>query len=452
MTRLKNLLEKLRSTYWLIPTLMVAAAIGLSFTTISLDQNLEISRLLSWTYTGGPHGARSLLSTVAGSMITVAGVIFSITMVAFSLASSQFGPRLLRNFMRDTGNQVVLGTFVATFIYCLLVLRTIRSGDAQGITFVPNLSVSIAVLLAIASIGVLIYFIHHVAEMMHLETVIAQVSAELEHAIEASFPEKKGNAPAAGGPKNHEDLPEGLTEEDCQEIRALRSGYLQAVDYDGLMKIAKNEDLIFKVQHRAGNFVSSGSVLAKCWPAKRTGTEVQESALDAFLLGSQRLQTQDIEYHINQLVEVAVRALSTGINDPYTAMSSIDRLGASLAKLAERDTPPTYRYDAEGNLRLITDPVTFVGVIDGAFNLIRQNVRSNVAVYIRLLETLAIIAAVTNKAVEREAIRRHADMIKRSSERSVVEKEDLEDINRRYDTVIRILNREIENPEDGVSK
>jgi uncharacterized membrane protein len=446
---LKNLLEKLRSTYWIIPTIMVAVAIGLSFAMISLDKRMAIPQVLSWTYTGGPHGARSLLSTVAGSMITVAGVIFSITMVALSLASSQFGPRLLRNFMRDTGNQIVLGTFVATFIYCLLVLRTIRSGDSQGIAFVPNLSVSVAVLLSIASIGVLIYFIHHVAAMMHVEAVIAQVGDELEHAIEASFPEKKCNKSVAGELKSDEDLPANFGE-DSQEVPALRSGYLQAVDYDALMNTAKSKDLILKIQHRAGDFVSSGSVLARCWPGKRTDAQVQESVRDAFLLGSQRLQTQDIEYHVNQLVEVAVRSLSTGINDPYTAMASIDRLGASLVTLAEHDMPPSYRYDAENNLRLITDPVTFVGVIDGTFNLIRQNARSNVAVYIRLLEALAIIAAVINEADEREALRRHANLVKRSSEQSIVEKEDLADINRRYDMVIRILNREIDNPEDNV--
>ncbi len=148
---------------------------------------------LGWIYTRGPDGARAVLSTIAGSMITVAGVVFSVTIVALSLASNQFGPRLLRNFMRDRGNQIVLGTFVATYLYCLLVMRTVQGMD--GSQFVPHLSVTVAILMAVASLGVLIYFIHHVAVSIQAPELIANVAHELHEAIDRLFPEELGYAP-----------------------------------------------------------------------------------------------------------------------------------------------------------------------------------------------------------------------------------------------------------------
>ena len=191
-TKLINLWEALHTSFWFLPALMTFAAIGLSFATIALDWVVQESLLkrVALVWIGGIEGARQLLSTIAGSMITVAGVVFSITIVVLALASSQFGPRLLRNFMRDRGNQVVLGTFIATFTYCLLVLRSIHGGD--GTPFVPYISVSLGIALALVSVAVLIYFIHHVSVIIQAPTVIAMVAAELEDGIERLFPEKLG--------------------------------------------------------------------------------------------------------------------------------------------------------------------------------------------------------------------------------------------------------------------
>jgi uncharacterized membrane protein len=173
-TKLSKLWEALHSSYWFVPTLMVVIAIALAFAMLSLDRAGKSGPIesLGWIYTGGPDGARTMLSAIASSMITVAGTAFSITLVALTLASSQFGPRLLRNFMQDTGNQIVLGTFIATFIYCLLVLRTVRGDDYN--VFVPQLSVTVGIVLAIASIGVLIYFIHHASTTIQASHVIGE--------------------------------------------------------------------------------------------------------------------------------------------------------------------------------------------------------------------------------------------------------------------------------------
>lgn len=204
MSRLRALWEYLRGTYWAVPSAMAVAAAGLSFGAIQLDEFTTTTVLdrLSWVYTGGPEGARAVLSTIASSMITVAGVTFSITIVALTLASQQFGPRLLRNFLRDPGNQIVLGTFVSTFIYCLLVLRTVRGSDEEE--FVPHLAVTLGVGLAMLSLGVLIYFIHHVATSIQAARIIANVAEDLEGAINQLFPDSVGeDASTADLPRRH---------------------------------------------------------------------------------------------------------------------------------------------------------------------------------------------------------------------------------------------------------
>lgn len=234
MTRLRALWEYRRGTYWAIPSAMAVSALGLSVGMIQLDEaaTARLVDRLSWVYTGGPEGARAVLSTIAASMITVAGVTFSITIVALPLASQQFG-RLLRSFLRDLGNQVVLGTFVSTFIYCLLVLRTVRGSDDED--FVPHLAVTVGVVLAMLSLGVLIFFIHHVATSIQASRIIANVADDLEGAINRLFPDAIGEDSATaswGGTPPDES---SAVDERSREVRATATGYVQAIDAQGLM-------------------------------------------------------------------------------------------------------------------------------------------------------------------------------------------------------------------------
>lgn len=417
---------------------MACLAVALAVSAVALDRAVANDWLLSlgWSYSGA-EGASLLLGTVAGSMIAIAGTVFSMTLVALSLASSQLGPRLLRNFMRDTTNQVVLGTFVATFVYCLLVLRTIRRADE--IAFVPHLSVSIGVLLAMVSIGVLIYFIHHVSVSIQADEVVARVGRELDNGIGRLFPGQLGKSGSEASKAPREaDLPVAFARE-ARPVGADEDGYLQLIDADALMALAKEEDLLLRLERRPGHYLVKGQTMIMVWPAERVTEALVGQLNDAFVLGNQRTATQDVEFSVLQLVEIAVRALSPGINDPFTAIACVDRLGSALCRIARRDMPSPLRFDVHGRLRLVAAGSTFAGIVDTAFNQIRQSARSNPAVAIRMLDAIAQIAGHVRHAQDAACLQRHAGMIVAGAREAVPEAQDLLAVEARFTATTQAL-------------
>ncbi|KYC43659.1 hypothetical protein WA1_00355 [Scytonema hofmannii PCC 7110] len=433
--KVSKLWDRLHSSYWFIPTVMALAATALAFTVLIFDRTGKVEIDYWWVYTGGADGARSLLGSVAGSMVSVAATAFSITIVALQLAASNFGPRLLRNFMQDTGNQVVLGTFIGTFIYCLLVLRTIR-GEGDGYEqFVPQLAVTVGILLAIISIGVLIYFIHHASTIIQASNVIQNVSADLHSAIERLFPQKIGH----GEPELRQTVTEipASFEEEAVPIRANSTGYLQAIDDEELMKIACKYNLLVHLQTRPGKFVVQGSGLILAFPGEKVHQKLTKQINNAFILGKERTEQQDVEFPINQLVEIALRAISPAVNDPFTAIRCIDQLSAGLCHIVQRNFPSPYRYDNNNRLRVITESVKFAGLMDAAFNQIRQYGRSDVAVTIRLLEAIGLIATYTKNSKYQAVLRHHADMILQDSREELSQEQDRQDVEEQYYQVIK---------------
>jgi len=406
--KLTKFLDSLQSSYWFLPSLIAVAGMALALTMLAIDQTETIkTQELSWIYQGGPEGARGLLSAVASSMVTVAATAFSITIVALQLAASNFGPRLLRNFMQDTGNQIVLGTFIATFLYCLLVLRTIHGEDYN--LFVPQLSVTIGIVLAIASIGVLIYFIHHASTIIQASHVIASVADELDDAIDRLFPEEIGQA-APQADSAIATIPEDFEAQACS-IRSSQTGYLQAIDDQLLLKLAHKSNFLLHLKTKPGEFLSKGNCLLLVYPKAQVTPKTISEMNRAFLVGKERTEQQDIEFPINQLVEIALRALSPGINDPFTAVRCIDRLSAGLSRLAERQSPSAYRYDNNHKLRVIAEPVAFEQLVDIAFNQIRHYGKSDLVVVLRLLKAIAQISSHTCRPRDRLALERQAAMI-----------------------------------------
>ncbi len=437
-TRLRNFWDSVNASFWFIPAIMAVTAGALSFALVALDQALGSKLTFLYGYTRGPEGARSLLSTVAGSVITVAGVIFSITIAALSLASNQFGPRLLRNFMRDRGNQLVLGTFIATFIYCLLVLRTVNGSQEDA--FVPHISVTFGVLLAVASMGVLIYFIHHVATLIQVEHIVGTVSDELLQTMNHLFPDELGIQPGKEkyGQLNAERELPGDFESRSQGISARKEGYLQAVDNESLMDLANRHDVICLVNYRPGHFIFKGMELVRVWPSEKVDQDFSDQLLTAFILGSSRSGTQDIEFTIDQLVEIALRALSPGINDPFTAINCIDRLGAGLNRLAKRVMPSPYRYQDNQKLRVIALSVTKAELVDQSFDQIRDAARSHVAVLSHILELICdLIKHNEDKELE-FALLKQASLIERASQKNLPEEVDSEKITNKYQAILML--------------
>jgi uncharacterized membrane protein len=343
--------------------------------------------------------------------------------------------------MKDKANQVVLGTFVSTFIYCLLVLGSVPVPGVQ--IAVPRISVAFAMVLALANIGVIIYFIHHISTSIQADRVIADVYQELSEHMQRLFPEELGSEVEVEEDEGSGPLPEEEGYPHTRSIVAAQDGYVQAIVGDGLVEIAKQNDILIYLQYRPGEFVVSGSTLAKIKSRAALDESLGAPIAHSFIVGRQRGPEQDVEFAIHQLVEVALRALralSPGVNDPYTAISCIDRLGAALCFLTHRAFPSAYRCDEEGDLRVIARPVAFAGVTEAAFDQIRQYGRSSVAVSIRLMETLETIAGHSRTGEQQQAILRQARMIRRGSQESWSEDNDKQNVEKRYQALLKLLD------------
>lgn len=434
-TRLAHLWERTRSSLWFVPTVMSLASVGLAVAAARADRALQAAAggpWARWLDPGSAEGARTLLATVAGSMMTVAGVTFSVTVVALSLASSQFGPRLLVNFMRDRGNQLVLGTFIATFLFCLVALA---AGSLAGDPGVPAVSAALGLAFAVASIGVLIFFIHHVSSSIHAERVVEVVARELEAAIDRIFPPDRDEETVADG----EAPPEEPDPASAAHVSAPAAGYIQAVDELSLIAMAEEAGLVLRALRRPGHFVVEGEPLLVALGGGEIPPALARRLAARFIVGRHRSQEQDPEYGIHQLVEVAVRALSPGVNDPYTAVSCVDWLGAILCRIAGRPLRAPTRRDGEGRPRLVVDPVTFEGVLAAAFNQIRQCAGSTPAVSMRILESLARVARHLDQADRREAVRAQVEMVFHAAAAGPLQECDRRDLEARHRQALEAL-------------
>lgn len=422
--------DALRSSLWFVPTLMVIGAVGLAFLMPQLDRGALGSQdgSLKWLWGGGLESTRGVLTVLAGSIITVASVTYSITITALTLASAQYGPRLLRSFMKDKANQIVLGSFIATFLYCVLILRVVVESP-EG-PFIPHLSVAMALLLAVLNLGLLIFFIHHASNSIRVEELVASVAREFFQTIDELYPEEVGEGAAPTEPFQSEfKTSHGFEEGGC-EVASAEDGYIQAIETDLLMQQAVENDLVLWLKRRPGDFVAQGTTLLVVNPP---GTPEQRRVLrDTFVMGINRTPIQDPEFCINQLVEVAVRALSPGINDPFTAISCINWLGAGLMRLAGRKIPSDFRQDSQGKVRMIAHGSTFPGMSDAAFHQIRQYGAKSVAVCIHLLETLTNIAGNIRREEDRESLLRHADQIFQDAQKAIGSRNDLAAVEARY--------------------
>ena len=374
---LRETLRQVRGSYWFIPSFMAVAALLLSQLTLYMDRSIGSDWIDYWEflYATRPDGARAILSTIAGSMIGVAGVTFSITIAAVAYASGQFGPRIIDNFMEDRGNQITLGTFISTFLYCLLVLRTVRGSD-EGTGFVPYGSMALAVGLALASLGVLIYFIHHIPESIHVYHVVADIGDQLEKQVDRLFPE---DSPEEGSVS---ELP--ALDKPTYILRAPSSGYIQTIEYDTLISRAAQDAALVKLDVEPGAFVARSMILGRVYGGEDPKSQKFEAT---FLIGRERSPTQDIRFLINKLIDIAARALSPGVNDPFTAMSCIDWLSAIFVRMGQRSALSTFRADETGRIVLVAPQVDFESLLFECWDKLRPYVSQDGNVTFHMLES-----------------------------------------------------------------
>jgi uncharacterized membrane protein len=412
----------------------VLAAIVLFWGTLEVDRAVyhhELS-LPSWIEAGSADTAREILLAVAAAIMTVIGINFSVTIVTLTLASTQFGPRMLRNFIRDRGTQLTLGTFVATAVYCVFVLLAIGPGEHGE--FVPHFSVSMVFALVLVDLAVLIYFLHHIAIAIQLPFVIASIAADLGRYLRVRRPDIPMRKPS--DPDDADEI-SGLVatiESAGSLVPTPKGGYLQAIRYDLLVRVASAHDAVIHVPYRPGNFLVEGSELVGVWPPQ-AADQVVGLLKRAQITGPVRTLAQDPAFAIDQLVEIAIRALSPAVNDTYTAMTCVDWLGNTLCQLSRSWLPaPAFR-DRSGRIRVICEQVSYENIVQRSFDKIRQASTGMPALYMRQLEALKAIMDQTTDPHRAAVLIEQAEMIQRACLETVPEQYDRAAVERRYNAV-----------------
>ncbi|MXO66623.1 DUF2254 domain-containing protein [Altericroceibacterium endophyticum] len=377
ITRIGEIWRRLNASYWFYPGLFALTALILALGTIWLDRSghTEWISNIPFIHTARPDGANTLLSVIASAMIGVAATVFSITIAAVAYASGNYGPRLLTNFMEDRGNQLSLATFIGTFVYAITVLRTVRGEDEsagflmQGNDslpgFVPQLSLLVAYALTAISIMVLVYFLNHIPASIRVNTVLEGIGQRLLRGIERRFPdEDRGDVPLS--------RPDGLP------ICAAGTGYVQFIDFDKLQSIASAKEAKLVLGLRPGDFVHPAIPLAFWSDPSSIEESPDDDIRDCFSLGGMRTPGQDIQFLIDELVEIGCRALSPGINDPFTAITAIHWLGAATAVIGMRDLRMHFQDDSgtsSDHLILLDD--NYEHYLTRGFGALRSAVAAN---------------------------------------------------------------------------
>ncbi len=402
-----------KASYWFIPSLLTLAAFLLALTTIHLDRlrGSEWLTTFSWFDGSRPEGARAQLTVISSAMIAISSTVFAITIAAVAYASGNYGPRLLTNFMNDRGNQFSLGVFIATFVYNLTVLRVVRnpqdtpapdeSGTEALTAFVPQLSMLVSAASAVVAVAVLVYFLHHIPASIRIDTVLGGIGRRLIRDIDRRFPLNGGSSepeePTSGAP-----------------IAARSIGYVEIIDFAELDEIARKHELTIALRVRTGDFIHPHVPVVEV--SKKTGEDLQKRILDCFSLGESRTPTQDLEFLIDELVEIALRALSPGINDPFTAITSMHWMGAALAKLADRDLREGPEQESYENTRVQPVADDFDHFVRRSFGALRASAATNPLAAKNFLTALSHASIGATSRERRVVLRREAETLVQQAE------------------------------------
>ena len=415
MDKLKHIWNNLRSKFWFLPSMIVLFSIVFAGVLVETDSAASDRWLFQWPrlFGTGAEGARQMMATIAGSMISVLGVTFSMILVVLALASSQYTSRILRNFIRSRVTQVILGIFAGIFAYSLIVMKTIRSGSEGA--FVPNLAVFFGFVLALIGVGTLMFFIHHIAYSIQASSIIASVADETEQSIEILFPEELGQEP--GEDEDAETL-QTLAERNGYAVLAQKSGYIQSVNSEALLFAARENKAVIRMEHGIGEFVVKNTALVSIALEGPPDKETIEFLHGTFSIDRHRTVEQDVAFGIRQIVDVALKALSPGVIATTTAIMCVDYLTVIMARVATRQIPSSHRYE-EGKLRVITKGPNFESLLSESFDQIRRIAKGDVVIMSRMLDAFQTLANLTARPNRRRALCEQVQWIAELAERTI---------------------------------
>jgi uncharacterized membrane protein len=418
--KLQQLWQQLTDSLWFIPGLMIVSAMGLGLGLVELEVYYPIhgSNDYPLLFGVGAEGSRGMLSAIASSMLTVAGLSFTLTLSAISQVSGQYSPRLLRNFMKDRINQIVMGYFTGSFAYCLIVLRTIRGSDE--LTFVPSIAVLTGLLLALGGVLALILFIHHIAESMQISTIIYKIMDETTEAIDRLFPQELGEPAHA---KTLVDKAERLIDEPTGWITvpASQSGYLQQIHSELLLDWAVDHQMLVRLEYAIGDFVGKGFPLLSVRPVNEQQDAIvltsneSEALQDCLQLGRYRTVEQDVRFGIQQLVDIITGSLTPSTNDTTTAIMAIDHLCVIISRLAARPFPSPFRAE-DNQLYVLTRSASFTQVMTDAFDPVRISGKANHAIFVTLLRVYERLTAHTHDTARLSIIKQQIKLVREASD------------------------------------
>lgn len=429
--------DRFQSSYWFTPLVMSVAAFVLARVMLWVDAQIPDTALSGspLIYTGSAVEARNAMLALSGALLTTGGVVYSLLTVPLSVAVSQFGSRLLRFYLRDSIIQLVLGMFVGAFVYCLIVALSIPPPLEHPDT--PQLAATVGLYATILAFGMLIILIHHIATSLQAPNILSAASQELQHVVREfdSFWSNSSDVPAS--------VPTTVpTTEKGYPIHAVQIGYIQALDPDVILPLAVKHDLMIRVTRKPGHFVQEGEVIALVYPANRVTPVIANVIQRCYRLGNLRTPSQDVEYAVNQLVEVTTRAMSAAINDPFTAITGLQHLGAGLEEFAQRPLKTANIFDEEQRLRLVIEPVTFTALLDAAFNLVRRASRENPDVLLAMLDALETVGENCTRAQDRADVLRHVNLVADESRASASIESDKARVQKRYGELTALLGSE----------
>ena len=405
--------DRLKVSFWFAPVVMSLIAILLAWLMYYLDslipnEALAESRII---LSGTPGELRSVLIGMATTILATAGVVFTLLTLPLSTVAAQYGSRLLRVFLGDRTTQLVLGTFVATFVYCLAAALTILPAEVEPDG--PQLTVTFGLFLTLASFSSLILLVQHISTMLQAPNIAAAAGAELQDVVLSEIPDQIiGRDDCKNGSMI---LPDSLLEENGYVVRVRQAGSIQYIDPHYLLTLAGEHNLVIRLLRKPGNIVWRDTQVALVWPADQVDEDLDRQIRNAYRIGNGRTPTQDVAYAVNQLVEMAVRAMSPAINDPFTAMTCLDHIGEGLALFIRQGEKSSCYYDQNNQLRLILDPVTFTELLTGAFDMLRHASCDNASVLLHMLDVIDAIGQEVNSPKTRQELLRHVNLIQLES-------------------------------------